>query len=61
MGSQPWVSRLGTEKISAGDCPEEEELVAIRGKSVGDVLVTQQEAAVQEDAAGLPPVMAGAN
>jgi hypothetical protein len=61
MGSQPWVSRLAIEKITAGDCHEVEGLVAIPGKSLGDVLVTQQGAAVREDSVGPTLVVAGAS
>lgn len=55
------MSKLAIEKITAGDCHEVEGLVAIPGKSLCDVLVTQQGAAVQEDSIGPTPVVAGAN
>ena len=52
---------MAIEKITAGDCHEVEGLVAIPGKSLSDVLVTQQRAAVREDSVGPTLVVAGAS
>lgn len=52
---------MAIERITAGDCHKVQGLVAIPGKSLGDVLVTQQGAAAQEDSVGPTPVAAGAN